>query len=208
MRTRRAAVPVSGPFLCVMRHADAGDALADSERDALRPLSEKGRRQAKRTGKALRRLGLAPADVFSSRLVRALATAGVALRGAKSKARVVPTATLSPGADPERIVRLLVETPPAAPEETGAGKPSPRRAAGRRMAAPLAGPVVRWVVGHEPALSRLVGFLTAAQPQGVELKKGAVAVLECGPDGPEAGGCRLTALLSPDAVRALLHDGR
>ena len=118
---------------------------------------------------------------------------------------MVPTAALAPGADPERIVRLLAETPPATPEEGGARTKPPRRVS--RGRAPAL-PVVRWVVGHEPGLSRLVGFLVAAQPEGLELKKGSVAVLECGPNGPEAGGCRLVALLPPDAVRGLLHRGR
>ena len=35
-----------------------------------------------------------------------------------------------------------------------------------------------------------------------------VAVLACASGGPEAGGCRLTALLSPDAIRDLLHGSK
>ena len=41
------------------------------------------------------------------------------------------------------------------------------------------------------------------QKQGLELKKGSVAVLSCGLGSPEAGGCRLVALLSPAALRDL-----
>src|SRR5262245_15702187 len=110
-------------ILCVIRHGDAGDALAVPGRDALRPLTPKGKKQAKRAGKALARLGLAPRDVFTSRLTRAAETAEAAVLGAKSSAPTIPTATLSPGAAPERVVKLLAETPPApAPEaEEGMG---------------------------------------------------------------------------------------
>ena len=192
MAKRGGAGDAAGTVLCVIRHGDAGDALAIPFRDGLRPLSEKGRKQAKRAGKALRRLGLLPRDVFTSRLARAAETARAAVDAAKGTAHVVETAALAPGAEPERVVRLLAETP-LAPSR---GDP----------AAP--GPAVRWVVGHEPGLSRLLGYLVAAQPQGVELKKGSVAILACGAGGPDGGSCRLTALLSPDAIRDLLHAGR
>ena len=105
-------------------------------------------------------------------------------------------------------MRLLAETPPAAlPEADAAEAPPPRARRRGRGEVQAEGPVVRWLVGHEPGLSRLVGYLVACQPQGLELKKGSVAVLTCGQGGPEAGGCRLVALLSPAALRDLPRPG-
>ena len=203
MAVRAKNEPAGEMVLCVIRHGDAGDALALPQRDEVRRLTPKGRKQAKRAGKALRRLGLSPRDVWSSKLARAVETADVAVVAAKSDAARVETAALAPGADPERIVRLLAETPPAPPKEPDDAEPPPPRTRRRgRGAAAEAGPV-RWLVGHEPGLSRLVGYLVAGQPQGLEIKKGSIAVLGCGPGGPEAGGCRLVALLSPSALRDL-----
>jgi phosphohistidine phosphatase SixA len=175
----------AGSVLCLIRHGDAGDRLALPDRDALRPLTPKGRKQARRAGKALRRLGLCPRDAWTSRLVRAGETAKQATEGAKAAVPIVATAALAPTAEPERILVALAETPP----------PKTGRPAGDA-------PAVRWLVGHDPHLTRLLGLLVAAQPMGLPLSKGAVAVVEFpGEVAPGAG--RLVDLLSPAAVRAL-----
>ena len=64
--------------LVVVRHGDAGEPVADPARDGKRALSEKGRKQARRAGRALARLELLPRDVWTSHLVRAVETAAVA----------------------------------------------------------------------------------------------------------------------------------
>jgi phosphohistidine phosphatase SixA len=185
--------------LCLIRHGDAGERLALAERDALRPLTERGRKQARRAGKALRRLGLVPQDAWTSRLVRADETAKHAMKAAKSGVPLVSTAALSPAADPARILSALEESPPTPRDAAPAARPA------RAPAAP--DPVVRWLVGHDPHLTRLLGLLVAAQPMGLPLSKGAVAVVEfAGPVAPGAG--RLVDLLSPDAIRALSRRAR
>jgi phosphohistidine phosphatase SixA len=61
--------------LYLLRHAHAGDAAAWPGDDDLRPLSEKGRRQAGRLGDLLAQVGFAPDVVLTSPLLRARETA-------------------------------------------------------------------------------------------------------------------------------------
>lgn len=195
----RAAAP-QPTVLVLLRHGDAGDALASPERDALRPLTAKGRKQSRRAGKALVHLGLVPRDVFTSRLARALETADVATAAVGTDVRRVPTAALAPDAAPERIVRALLDTPPpGAAHGEGYAGPAGHRAS---RTAPRA-PVVRWLVGHEPHLSRLAAYLTGAPAAALELAKGGFAVLETDPRGPAEAGAKLRLLLAPDALKAL-----
>ena len=72
---------VDGPIeLYFVRHADAGDPLAWVGDDADRPLSKKGRRQAKRLGRLLDGLGVRVGAVFSSPKLRATETARIVAR--------------------------------------------------------------------------------------------------------------------------------
>lgn len=69
--------------LYLLRHAHAGDPAKWQGDDDRRPLSRKGRRQARRLGSFMRAVGLKPDALVSSPLVRALQTAesvGEALR--------------------------------------------------------------------------------------------------------------------------------
>ena len=188
------------PVLVLLRHGDAGDALASPERDALRPLSAKGRKQSRRAGKALVHLGLVPRDVFTSRLARALETADVAATALGADVRRVPTAALAPDAAPERIVRALLDTPPpTAARGEGHARPGGHRAS---RAAPDA-PVVRWLVGHEPHLSRLAAYLTGAPAASLEVGKGGFAVVETDARGPAEAGAKLRLLVAAEALKAL-----
>jgi phosphohistidine phosphatase len=63
--------------LYFLRHAHAGDAAAWTAPDALRPLSEKGERQADRLGRFLVRAGFAPDALITSPKVRAARTAEI-----------------------------------------------------------------------------------------------------------------------------------
>ena len=189
--------------LVVLRHGDAGDAFALPLRDAQRMLTPKGRKQARRAGKVLAKLGLKPRDVWTSGLARAAETARLAMKSAKSDARTMNTAALKSDAVPDRIARALHETPPPPPpQETPPATPRRRRTPSARRRPVASEPVVRWVVGHEPHLSRFVGFLTGSPQAAFDLKKGAFAVLECDGRGPVAGGARLSMLVPPDTVRA------
>ncbi len=191
---------VGGTVLCVIRHGDAGDALALPARDAARSLTPKGRKQSRRVGKALSRLALVPRDVWTSRLPRAVETADSAIAAARAEVEPsrIATAALAPDAPPDRLVRLLDDTPPRTAVEEGDAVPRRRRARGRGRDSET---VVRWIVGHEPGLTRLLGYLVAGQPQGIEMKKGAVAVVHAESGRAEGGSCRLLALLPPAALR-------
>jgi phosphohistidine phosphatase len=63
--------------LCLLRHAHAGDATRWAGDDELRPLTEKGRRQAERLARHLAAAGFAPDVVLTSPLVRARETAEI-----------------------------------------------------------------------------------------------------------------------------------
>jgi phosphohistidine phosphatase len=70
-----APAPTAPLELYLLRHADAGDPMAWAGDDTERPLSKKGRRQAKRIARLLRDLGFRPDLVITSPLVRAVQTA-------------------------------------------------------------------------------------------------------------------------------------
>jgi len=61
--------------LYLLRHADAGDSRLWTEDDAVRPLSKKGRRQAKNLARLLKDLGFRVDAVITSPLLRAAQTA-------------------------------------------------------------------------------------------------------------------------------------
>lgn len=61
--------------LLLLRHAHAGDPMAWTKPDAIRPLSKKGRDQAARMAAYLARLGVRPDVIVSSPRTRAFETA-------------------------------------------------------------------------------------------------------------------------------------
>jgi phosphohistidine phosphatase len=63
--------------LYLLRHADAGDPMAWPGDDAERPLSAKGRRQARRLGSLLADIGWRPDVILTSPKVRAAQTAAI-----------------------------------------------------------------------------------------------------------------------------------
>ena len=67
--------PATGLALYFLRHADAGDPAKWTGDDADRPLSSKGRRQAKRLGRLLKKLDAGPETVLTSPKLRASETA-------------------------------------------------------------------------------------------------------------------------------------
>jgi phosphohistidine phosphatase len=70
-----AVAPPAPIELYLLRHADAGDSAAWPGVDGERPLSKKGRRQAKALARLLKDLGLRVDAVVTSPLVRAIQTA-------------------------------------------------------------------------------------------------------------------------------------
>lgn len=184
--------------IVLLRHGDAGEPVRDPRLDARRPLSPKGRKQARRAGQVLDRLGLLPDEVWTSPLVRAVETADAAVAALSSGAaapRRVVTTTLNPDASPERAARALVE-PTAAPARGHARADKGR--ASRRASPPL-----RWLVGHQPHLARFAGYLAGAPAAALDVAKGAIVVLEFSGGRAEPGAGRLRVLLPPEAIKAL-----
>jgi phosphohistidine phosphatase len=132
----------------LIRHAHA----VDGEDDAARALSAKGRRQADRVGRWLKRQrDFAARELWHSPRVRAQETAAILARRAGGKRQLRETTALEPDADPAALARQLAGV--------------------KRSVA---------VVGHEPQLSALATLLLggAGRAPIVVLKKGAVLAVE------------------------------
>ena len=160
--------------LLVIRHAIAADP-ADYADDAERPLTPEGKKKMRRVAKGLRRSVPAIGLLATSPLVRAIETAEIVSAAYDGIATTIVTA-LAPGHPPAAVARWLE---------------------------PYRGHDVVAVVGHEPGLSRMVGwFLTGTERSFIELKKGAACLLTF-PGAIAAGGAVLVWALAPSQLREL-----
>jgi phosphohistidine phosphatase len=107
-----ALAPVRPPGLRLyfLRHADAGDPMAWTADDAERPLSKKGRRQAKRLGRHLAALPVKPDAILTSPKVRASATAKIVGRALGRKPAPDDRLTIDFGTD--ALVALAADIDP------------------------------------------------------------------------------------------------
>lgn len=148
--------------LYILRHGDAGE--QDPARwpdDSQRPLTRDGRVRMERAGKAFKHLGLRFDMVLSSPYARALETAQAAL----PRATILRTASLVPGAEPERVFAELGSLDADA--------------------------VI--VVSHEPLCGRLLA--AAVAPNGVKLRFGKGALCRVDLTHPEPGAGTLRWLI-------------
>lgn len=120
--------------LHLLRHADAGDPAAWSGLDAERPLSGKGRRQARAVGRWLSSMARPPEVVLTSPKVRASQTAEITTAG--WAARPISDERLAGGLELDDVRAILADHAPAA----------------QRV----------MLVGHDPALSELASELIGA----------------------------------------------
>jgi phosphohistidine phosphatase len=144
----------------LLRHAHAVEP-DDGLPDEARWLTPHGRRVARAVGERLRSEGLLFDAAISSPLVRAVQTAELVAQGAGYQGPIVATAALAPGFS-ARIGAVALE---------GAG------------ASVL-------VVGHEPSISQLVGFL-AGSTGGGPFRKAQVVIVDDG---------RIAGTIDPDAL--------
>ncbi|MBI3548649.1 MAG: histidine phosphatase family protein [Elusimicrobia bacterium] len=166
--------------LLIARHAHAGDEAfktkwkSSGRPDNERPLTGKGRRTMRKAAKGLRSLVPEIGLLAPSPLARAVQTADVLERIYGRVPRSVMK-ELSPGGSPQNLLKSLRE-----PRETTIA-----------------------IVGHEPDLSRFLGFVLTGKPVSfARLKKGQVCLVEF--DGkPSAGGGTLAWSLTPKQLRAL-----
>ena len=161
--------------LLVVRHAIAFE--RDLKRwpdDDERPLTPSGIARARKAAAGLRQLVRAPERVLVSPLVRARETAAV-LADAAGWPKAIACAELAPGGTPEALLALL------------------RRLPERRIA----------VVGHEPALSRLVAASLpgAAAAEGFGCRKMGAALLPF-EGAARLRGARLAWLVPARVLRA------
>ncbi len=164
--------------LLVIRHgiAEDRDAFAASGKDdALRPLTDDGRRKMRQVARGLTTLVPALDVLASSPLVRARQTADLVAK-AYSGLPVTEITQLQPDQSPDGFAEWL-------------------RGQSRRGAVAA--------VGHEPLLGRIVSLLLAGRGESfIELKKGGACVVGF-PDRVEPGAGVLRWALTPAQLREL-----
>ncbi|MBI2537626.1 MAG: histidine phosphatase family protein [Gemmatimonadetes bacterium] len=164
--------------LLVIRHgiAEDRDAFAASGKDdALRPLTDEGRRKLRQVARGLTILVPALDVLASSPLVRARQTADLVAKAYS-------------GLSVTDIISLEPDQPPDAFAEWARGQ-------SRRGAVAA--------VGHEPLLGRIVSLLLAGRGQSfIELKKGGACLVGF-PDRVEPGAGVLRWLLTPGQLRGV-----
>lgn len=163
--------------LLVIRHAEAEDKeafAATGQGDALRPLTERGRRRMSEGARGLRTLVSSIDLLAASPLVRARQTAELVAHRYGDCA-VETTETLAPGTPPSRFLAWLREQD---------------------------GNVIA-IVGHEPDLGALVTWLlTGATDSRVPLGKGAACLLDLG-ETPGKGKAMLEWAITASQLRRL-----
>lgn len=163
--------------LLVIRHAPAGDPAAweaEERDDRLRPLTPDGKKQMRRAIAGLATLVREIDVLASSPLARAMQSAQIV--ASEFGCDIVTVEELEPKRDPEALVQWLKQ---------------------QRSDQVVA------VVGHEPHLSTLIGYLTAGKRGSfVVLKKAGAALLDLG-DSPGSGDGSLEWLLPPRVLRRM-----
>jgi len=155
----------------LIRHADA---VPLGERgvteDAERPLSEKGRQQARAVGAEFQERGLHVDLLLTSPLLRARQTGEHMLQAWSGGAPEVRLCyELAPGGKSRNLARFF-------------------RDLGVEDVA---------LVGHEPDLGRFAGWLIGSKKAEITFAKAGVAFIPCD-DGPRKGSGRLAWLVTPE----------
>jgi phosphohistidine phosphatase len=162
--------------LYVVRHGIAVDRGTAGVPDDERPLTPEGRKRMREISRGLRRLEVEPDRIVTSPLPRARETAEILADALKRSDRLEVSDALKDDRDAPTVREWLGT-----------------RHEGRLM-----------IVGHNPALSELVGLLAVGvtDPWLCELKKGGVAALSTRADG----GFSLDWIAPPRLLRLLDAD--
>ena len=157
--------------LHLLRHAHAGDPARWEGDDASRPLSEKGRRQARDLGGLLAVIDEPPDLFITSPKVRAVQTAEIVAKALRNRVTVVTDERLGGSLDPALATAIIID----------------------------AGPALRpCLVGHDPDFSELLGELIGTGP--IPMRKAALARIDfAGPEVATGRGI-LRYLLPPELV--------
>ncbi len=163
--------------LLIIRHAIAEDRDAFARAghsDALRPLTNKGRRRMSRIAAGLQQIVNSVDVLATSPLVRARQTAEIVAE-AYGSIPAETVAALSGAAPPTDLLPWLKANATAG---------------------------VLAVVGHEPHLGKVASWLLSDQQRSfISFKKGGAALLEFGSRAPEPGAARLRWLMTPKQLR-------
>ncbi len=161
----------------IIRHGPAGDSAAweaEGRDDRLRPLTPEGKKETRRAAAGLPTLIRDVQLLATSPLARAVQTAEIV--AAEYECEIVPLEALAPDHDPEDAVGWL-----------------------RKQQSDL----TVGLVGHEPHLGTLVGYLlTGKRASILHLKKGGACLLELTAPLQLCGGA-LAWVLTPRALRRL-----
>jgi len=152
----------------LLRHAIAEDARP-GQADAERALTNEGREKLRRVLKRAAAAGVAPDEILSSPLRRAVETAAVAAESLGYQGQVVKTRALGLDASPYDTWEEI-------------------RARKDQRAILLA--------SHEPLMSNLVAFLLDSPALQVDMKKAALVRVDCDRFGPQPRGV-LKWMLTP-----------
>jgi phosphohistidine phosphatase len=159
--------------LYVVRHGIADARGTPGIPDNARRLTPEGRKRMRQIGRGLRRLGIEPDRIVTSPLPRACETAEIVADALKMSDRLELSDALHDSRDAAAVRDWLLS-----------------RTENRLM-----------IVGHNPAISELVGLLLtgSTDPWLCELKKGGVAALSTRADG----GYALDWIAPPRLLRLL-----
>jgi len=161
----------------IIRHGPAGDSSAweaEGRDDRLRPLTAAGKKEMRRAAAGLATVVRNVATLATSPLTRAVQTAEIV--AAEYECEIVPLEALAPGHDPEDALGWLRDH---------------------------TNDITVGLVGHEPHLSTLVGYLlTGNRASFLDLKKGGACLLEM-TEPVQPGGGAMAWLLTPRVLRRL-----
>ena len=164
-------------MLYLMRHAEAVElGTAGITRDADRPLTDKGRRQAKRMGILLKRLDVKIDRILASPLVRARETAELVIATAHLNTKPLPVEALKPSGRDDAMWDAV------------------RDSGGEAVL----------VIGHLPSIASLAGSLLGSlSEQPLWFHKSSLAALYCEARANRKPSFRLEWMASPAMAKRL-----
>ncbi len=157
--------------LYLIRHAEALDlGVQGITTDEERPLSEKGKRQAKAAARALQARGVVLDRLYASPLVRTQQTAEILVRVWARPDLAMETANLlAPGGKPRKLSKFLINS------------------GGAKIG----------LVGHMPDLADYAAWLIGAREAQIDMAKAGAALVTFG-DAPGKGLGTLQWLVTPE----------
>ena len=155
--------------LYLLRHAIAEKRDTEKYPDDDRPLTSEGVKKMKKVAKGITRLGDDFKLIITSPMKRASQTAEILNKVLKENIEMIVSRQLLPGADPQKITRLITKY--------------------KELDSLV-------LVGHEPDFSRFASFLLGLNESAMMLKKAGLCRIDI-PFGKTRGKGTLIWLLSP-----------